>query len=150
MAGTGIQTGQGATLTFGTTSTFAPAFTTIGGPSWTRDSIDTTALSTTGARTQIGADLWAIGAISSTYLMDPSTLLATEANSIQDLLFDAGAMTVDESASNGITLTLFNTEASTFWGTGHITSLEMEELTTDSLIAASLTFQWNDTPTITE
>lgn len=143
-----IDTGHGAALTFGTTSTFAPAFTAIGGPGWTRDSVDTSVLATTGARTMIGGDLWAIAPVASTYLMDPSTLTTTEANSIQDLLFDSGAMTPDESDSNGITITFPN--SATFLGTGHITGLELEDLTTDTLVAASLTFQWNDSPTISE
>ena len=142
-----IMTGHGATLAFGTTSTFAPAFTSIGGPGWTRDSIDTSALATAGARTMIGGDLWAIAPIACSYLLDPSTLAGVEANSIDSLLFDAAAMTVDESA---ITITLANTEASTFANGGHITALEIEDLTTDALIAVGLTVQWDDTPTIVE
>ncbi len=142
-----IMTGHGATLVFGTTSTFTPAFTSVGGPGWTRDSIDTTGLATVGARTMIGGDLWTIAPVASSYLFDPSTLLTTEANSIDDLLFDSGAMTADESA---ITITLANTEASTFANGGHITSLELEDLSTDALLAAGLTFQWDDTPTIVE
>ena len=142
-----IQTGHGAAVAFGSTTTFAPAFTSIGGPGWTRDSIDTSSLATTGARTMIGGDLWTINPVSCSYLMDPSTLASGEANSIDDLLYDSNAMTADESA---ITITLSNAEASTFANGGHITSLEVEDLSTDTLIAASLTFQWDDTPTIVE
>ena len=142
-----IMTGHGAAVAFGTTATFAPAFTSIGGPGWTRDSIDTSGLATTGARTMIGGDLWAIAPVACSYLMDPSTLLTTEANAIDDLLFDTGAMTADEAS---ITITLANSEASTFANGGHITALEVEDLTTDSLISVGLTFQWDDTPTIVE
>ena len=142
-----IQTGHGAAVVFATTSTFAPAFTSIGGPGWNRGSIDTSGLATTGARTMIGEDLWTIKPISSTYLMDPSTLATGEANSIDDLLFDSNAMTAAESA---ITITLSNTEASTFANGGHITDLDVEDLTTNALIAVGLEFQWDDTPTIVE
>ena len=142
-----IATGQGATLAFGTTASYLPSYTSIGGPGWTRDSLDTTGLSTTGSRTMIGADLWTIAPISCSFLFDPSLLATTAAGSIDDLLFDSGDMTADESS---ITLTLGNTEASTFATSGHVTELQIEELSIDSLMAASLTFQWASAPTVTE
>ena len=94
----------------------------------------------------IGGDLWTIAPISSTFLIDSAEFATTENNSIDDLLFDSSAMTADET----ITLTLGTSEASTFIGTGHVTALELEDRTTDSLLAMSLTYQWNDTPAITE
>ncbi len=141
-----LQTGHGTTLAFGTSTVFSPGYTAIGGPGWTRDSIDTSTLATAGARTYIGGDLWGISPIVSTYLMDPSQLKASpaEANSIDYLLFDAGAMTVDET----ITMTL--TGGAGFAGSGHVTALEMEDLATDALIAASLSTQFADTPTVTD
>ena len=141
-----IDTGQGSVVTFGTTTTWTPLYTTIGGPGWTRDSIDTSSLSTTGARTMIGGDLWGIAPISSSFLVDSAEFATTENNSIDDLLFDSAAMTVDET----ITLTLGTSEASTFINGGHVTALEMEDLTTDALLVMNLTFQWDDTPAITE
>ena len=148
----GLQTGHGSTLAFGTTTTFSPGYTSIGGPGWTRDSIDTSTLATTGARTYIGGDLWGISPIVSTYLLDPSTLAdgagppAPEANSIDSLLFDSmgTVMAPDET----ITITLSNTAS--FSGSGHVTALEVEDLTTDALIAASLSVQFADTPTVAD
>lgn len=144
----GLQTGHGTTLAFGTTAAFSPSYTSIGGPGWTRDSIDTSSLSTAGARTMIGGDLWAISPIQSTYLLDPALLddtpAAEESNAIQFLLFNSGAMTVDE------TITITTSNGAIFAGSGHVTALEVEDLTTDSLVVASLSTQFADTPTITD
>ena len=142
-----FQTGQGAGVVFGTTTTFTPNFTQIGGPGWTRDSLDTTTLATTGARTMVGGDLWTIAPISCTFLIDGSEIATGDDNSIDDILFDSSAMTVSEAA---ITVTLGNTEASTFAAAGHITEFQMEDITVDALAAASITFQWEDTPIIVE
>ena len=142
-----FQTGQGAGVVFATTTTFTPNFTQIGGPGWTRDSLETTTLATTGARTMVGSDLWTIAPITCTFLIDGAEMATTDDNSIDDILFDASAMTASESA---ITVTLGNTEASTFAAAGHITEFQMEEISLDALAAASITFQWEDTPTITE
>lgn len=141
-----MQSGHGSTLAFGTTTTFSPNYTQLGGIGFTRESLDTTGLATTGARTMIGGDIYAVSPQTHTYLMDPETLATTEANSIDDLLFDSGAVSADEV----ITITLANAGASTFAGTGHVTSLEMEDIATDQLLAVSLTTQFNDAPTITE
>jgi len=142
-----FQTGQGAGVVFGTTTSFTPNFTQIGGPGWTRDSLDTSTLATTGARTMIGGDLWTIAPISCTFLIDGAQLSDGEDNSIGDILFDSAVASVSEAA---ITVTLGNASGSTFASAGHVTEFQMEDITSDALAAASITFQWEDTPTIVE
>lgn len=218
----GLQTGHGTTLVFGTTAAFLPGYTAIGGPGWTRDSHDTTVLTTAGARTSIGGDIWGISPIVSNYLVDASTLATGEANSIDDLLFNKSTTstgtaqggststtivlaaietyTDDELVSAKVTLTggtgagqsrtitanVGSTDTATvvppwvvtpvggsttysivkdpmtvdetititldggasFSGSGHVTALEMEDLTTDQLVAASVSVQFADSPTI--
>ena len=216
----GLQTGHGSTLAFGTTTAFSPGFTSIGGPGWTRISIDTSVLTTDGARTMIGSDVWSVSPVVSNYLLDPSTLATTEANSIDDLLFtknetstgtaqsgtantivlaSAETYTDNELVSASITLTggtgagqtrtitanvestdtatvyppwgttpdgtttysvvkdpmapdetvtITTSNGASFAGSGHVTALEIEDLSTNSLIAASLSSQWADTPTV--
>lgn len=141
-----IQSGHSSTFTFGTTTTFLPAMTTIGGFEATRESLDTSGLATTGARTKIGGDLYEIGPNTHSYLLDPDTLAAGEANSIDDLLFDSNAA----SASEAMTILLDNAGASTIAGDGHVTGWSLEDLTTDAIIACTLTTQWDAWPTITE
>ena len=141
-----IMSGHGSALTFGTTSTFSPSFTSLGGLEVSRESLDTSGLATAGARTQIGGDLYTVSPMTHTYLLDPSTLASGGANSIDDLLFDSSAV----SASEEVTITLANSEASTIAGDAHITGFAMEDLATDQLIAATITLQFDAYPTITE
>ena len=141
-----FETGQGATVVFATTTTFTPAFTNFTGPGWTRDSLETTTLATAGARTMKGSDLWTIAPITCTFLMDGAEMATTENNNIDDILFDTAVMTADES---NITLTVGNA-SSTFQNGGHITEVQMEDISLDSLQAATITFQWDDTPTMAE
>ena len=139
-----IQSGHGATLAFGTTTTFSPGYTTIGGFEISRDSLDTSTLATAGARLKIGGDLYDVGPQTHSYLIDPTLFLATEAGAIDDLLFDGGAVSVAES----ITITL--AIGGSFAGTGHVTGFALEDLGTDQLIAATISTQWNDWPTVTQ
>jgi len=139
-----IQSGHGATLAFGTTTTFSPGYTTIGGFEASRESLDTSTLATTGARTKIGGDLYDVGGQTHSYLIDPTLLLATEAGAIDDLLFDAGAVSVSET----ITITL--AIGGSFAGSGHVTGFALEDLSTDQLIAATISTQWNDWPTVAQ
>lgn len=141
-----VQSGHSSTLTFGTTSTFSPSYTSVGGYELTRESLDTSGLGTVGSRTKIGGDLFDVGSSTHTYLVDPSTLATGEANAIDDLLFNSSAAR----GSQDMTITLDNAEGSTFGGTGHVTGWSLEDLTTDSLISATLTTQWDSSPTITE
>jgi len=141
-----IMTGHGATLAFGTTTTFSPGYTSFSGLGWERDSLQTTTLASVGSHDMIGADLWSIAPVTASYLFDPQTLAATGANSIDDLLFDTSAMTADETA---ITLTLANAGASTMATGGHVSGLQIEDITTDQLMVASITFQWASSPTVT-
>ena len=217
----GLQTGHGTTLAFGTTTGFSPGYTAIGGPGWNRNTLDTSVLATTGGRPSIGGDVWTVKPIVSTYLLDPSTLATSQANSIDDLLFNknetstgtarasagnneiklatAETYTDNELISASITLTggtgvgqtrtvvsnVASTDTATLsrdWGTNpdatttysvvkdpmtvdetvtittsngasfagsaHVAALEVEELSTDQLIAASLSTQFADAPTI--
>ena len=139
-----VLSGHGATLTFGTTTTFAPAYTSHSGFEATRPSLDTSSLVTTGTRTKIGGDLYDLGEQTHSYLLDPTTLVTTEANSIDDILFTGGVVAPSET----ITLTFPGT--ATIAGSGHVTGFALEEITTDQIIAASITTQWDDWPTIAE
>ncbi|MCA9232501.1 MAG: hypothetical protein KDA57_17765 [Planctomycetales bacterium] len=138
--------GHGSTLGFGTTTTFSPGYTSIGGWGLSRESLDTSTLATTGARTKIGGDLYDIEPFTSSYFLDPDTLATTEANAIDDLLFDSGAV----SASETVTITFPNSGAATAAGAAHVTGWNIEDLVTDKLIVCSITTQFNDWPTIAE
>ena len=140
-----VQSGQGAALTLAGISTFLPSYTAIGGPGWSRESLDTTGLANTGSRSSIGGDLYTISPVSCSFYLAPELLDTGEANCIEDLLYSSGSPLAD----NTITVTLANADESTFAATGHVTELQIEDFTTDQLIAGSLTFQWNTTPTIT-
>lgn len=137
-----FQSGHGATLAFGTTTTFSPGYTSHSGFEGTRESLDTSVLATTGARTMIGGDLFAVGPQTHTYLFDPTLVDTGEAGSVDDLLFDSGSA----AAAETITLTLGG--APSMAGSGHITGFALEEVTTDQLLVASITSQWEDWPTI--
>lgn len=140
------QSGHGAALAFTTLSTFAPEYTNIGGPGWSRPSLDTTHLTTAGGRTTTPGDVWTIEPQTHTYLMDPDTLATTEADSIQDLLFSGS----DAAGSDTITITLANAGASTFAAAAHVTGLQIQDITTDELLSVELTTQFELSPTITE
>ena len=138
--------GHGATLGFGTTSTFSPAYTSIGGFSASRSSLDTSHLGTTGARTKIGGDLYDISPFTSNFFIDPSTFATGEACSLDDILFDSGAVSVSETA----TITYPDAGAATVAGSAHVTGVSLPELITDTLAVGDLTVQFDDWPTIAE
>ena len=139
-----IMTGHGATLAFGTTTTFSPGYTSFSGLGWERDSLQTTTLASVGSHDMIGADLWSIAPVTASYLFDPETLATTGANSIDDLLFDSSAVSVSES----ITITFAS--GGSFAANGHVTSFSLEDLGTDQLIAATIGTQWNVWPTVAD
>lgn len=194
----------------------------VGGPGWQRDSLETTVLTTTGAKTFIGGDAWTINPIVSRYLIDAAALSSGEASAGDDLLFNktvastgtaqggststtivlaaVESYTDDELKSAQITLTggtgsgqvrriignVGSTDTATitppwdvtpvgasttysivkdpitvdetititldggasFSGAGHVTALELEDLTTDALVAATVSVQFTDTPAI--
>lgn len=143
-----IQSGHGATLAFGTTTTFSPGYTSLGGFEATRETLDTSGLATTGVRTKIGGDLYDLGEQTHSYLVDPATLATTEANSIDDILFVGGTGSAAPLGAETITLTLSG--GASFAGSGYVTGFAIEEIATDQLIAASITTQYADWPTIAE
>ena len=140
-----LMSGHGTTLGFSVSTLFSPGYTSIGGYSMTRESLDTSTLATTGARTMIGGDLFTPGDFTSTYLLDPALQGAAEAQGIDILLFDAGAV----AASETVTVTL-PVAGSTVAGLAHVTGFELEDLTTDTIIAASITVQWDAAPAWTD
>lgn len=140
-----VMSGHGSTLAFGTTTTFAPGYTSIGGFGATRETLPTSGLSTTGAETTIGGDLFQIGEFSSRFLFDPATLATGEAGCIDDLLFDSGAVSAAETA----TIT-YPAAGSSCAGTADVTGFEMEELATNTIIAASITVKYQDWPTFSD
>ena len=139
-----IQSGHGSTLAFGTTTTFLPGYTSIGGFEASRESLDTSTLTTVGSRTKIGGDLYDVGGQTHTYLLDPALVATGEAGCIDDLLFDSSAVSVSES----ITITFAS--GGSFAANGHVTSFSLEDLGTDQLIAATIGTQWNVWPTVAD
>lgn len=139
-----IISGHGATLGFGTTTTFSPAYTSIGGFEASRESLDTSHLGTGGARTKIGGDLFDVGPFSSSFFFDPQLTATTEGNSVDDLLFDSGEV----SASETVTITYPGAgTGKTCAGSAHVTGFAIEELATDTLLMANITIQFDDWPT---
>lgn len=141
-----IKSGHGSTLAFGTTTTFTPAYTSIGGLNLTRPSLDATVLASDGVRPMLGGDLFSLGPVSAPFLYDQSEMATGADCSLEDLLFDSGAVSADETA----TLTLANSEASTYAALAHVTGFEQAELVTDQLWSATLSIQFNVMPTFTE
>ena len=142
----GYLSGHGAALAFTTTATFLPGYTSIGGFEATRESLTTSVLSTTGSHTKIGGDLFDVGPQTHPFLIDPDLFAATGANGIDNLLFDTDGVRADQA----ITVTMPNAGAATLAETGHVMAFSLEDLTTDAIIAGSITTQWNQWPTIAE
>ena len=139
-----VKSGHGSTLAFGTSTAFSPGYVSIGGFEASRETLDTSTLATTGARTKIEGDLFDVGAQTHPYLFDPAALGAAEANGIDTLLFDTG----DAAASETITITLNG--GATVAGSGHVSGFALDDLATDAIIAASITTQFNDWPVFTD
>ncbi len=138
--------GHGATLGFGTTTTFSPGYTSIGGWAAARESLDTSTLATTGARTKIGGDLFDIAPFSCEFLLDMELIEAGEADCPDDLLFDSGAA----AAAETITVTYPNTNTGTCAASGHVTEWSIGDLVTDTLMTGTIAVQWNDWPVFSD
>lgn len=67
-----IGTGHGTTITFGT-SGFTANLNNLTGIGFSRDKIDTTHMGTTGAKTNIAADLYELNDITAEISFDPAT-----------------------------------------------------------------------------
>lgn len=143
----GLVTGRGATLTYGTTTTWLAKSISIGGFDVTRPSIDTSYLGTTGVRTKMGGDLYELSSITAPFFVEPDELATGGLCSFDDILFDTGNAAAAESA---ITLTLADAGAATFAGAGHVVGIGLQEIVIDQLITGEITVQWNDWPTIAE
>lgn len=139
-----IISGHGATLGFGTTTGFTPKFTSIGGFDATRESLDTSYLLTTGARTKIGGDLFDVGSFSAPFFFEPDQTETTEDCCFDDLIYASGAA----KGSETVTITYPTALATdpTVSGSAHVTGVAIEDLATDTLLVGSITLQWNDWP----
>lgn len=138
-----IISGHGATLGFGTSTGWTPLYTSIGGFGFSRPSLDTTGLATTGARTKKGGDVFDISPFSSSFFFQPDQLETGLDNSIDDLLYDSG----EAAGSETVTVTYPDTASSTAAGSAHVNELSIEDLVTDQLVMASVGVQWDDSPT---
>lgn len=145
----GLATGRGATLTYGTTTTWLAKTISIGGFDVTRPSIDTSYLGTTGVRTKIGGDLYELSSITAPFFVEPDELATTGLCSFDDILFDTGNAAAAE-GGDGITLTLGDAGNATFKAAGHVVGIGLQEIVIDQLITGEITVQWNDWPTIAE
>lgn len=136
-----IVSGHGATLGFGTTSTWSPAYTSIGNWGYNRESLRTSDLSTTGTHTYIGGDLYEITPFSAPFFWDPDPV---SGDPVDTLLFDSGAVSVAET----VTISYPDAGSSSAAGSAHVTGWEQGELVTDTLMTGTITVQWEDAPTL--
>jgi len=144
----GLVTGRGATLTIGSgTTTWLPKHPSIGGFSWERPSIDTSHLGTTGCRTKIGGDLYELSSFTSPFFVEPDELATTGICSFDDILYTSNNAASSEAS---LILTLADAGAATFTASGHVVGVSVEEIAIDQLITGTITWQWDDTPTIAE
>lgn len=145
-----IISGHGATLVFGTSTGFTPKYTSIGGFDLSRETLDTTYLSTAGARTYVPGDIWAIGPFTSSFFFEPAETATSEDCSFLDLLFDTG--TTKAAAAETVTVTYNDPTANTqsVSGSAFVTGAAIEDLATDTLLMASVTIQWATWPTFTD
>ena len=134
-----VRSGHGATLIFTTTSTFAPCYTSIGGFSMTRDTLDKSCLATTGQREYLGGDLVSIGESTHSFLLDPVLTDTGEACSLDDLLF----VSAGGAANAAETLTLTYVSGSTIAGSALVTGFEIDDITSDQVLTGSITTQWD-------
>ena len=140
-----IVSGHGATLAFGTTSTFTPKYTSIGGFEASRESLDTSHLLTTGARTKTGGDLFDVGSFSAPFFFEPDETATGEDCAFDQIMFTSGEV----KGSEAITITYPHPSLSpTVGGQAHVTAVAIEDLATDTLLVASITLQWDDWPTL--
>lgn len=125
-----VGTGHGATIAFGTSTTFVAEFTSIGGIDVSRVALDTTHLGTTSARSFQPGDLPDYGSCVLSFnfahkqVVPPITATAAEQITI----------TLPEATSTGNPPTLV--------GSGFITDFSFPELITDTLMAATATIKW--------
>lgn len=149
MALTSFIHGHGATLGCGTTTTWTPDYTSIGGWGVNRESVDTSHLGTTGTRTYIGGGLYAIDPFTCEFLFDMDEITTAGDCFPDDILFDSGTVSVAETVT--ITYPDFATSSSgTCAGSAHVTGLTLGDLITDQVYGGSVSFMWEDMPTITE
>lgn len=141
-----IMSGHGATLGFGTTTTYSPGYTSIGGFSASRESLDTSTLATTGARTKIGGDLFDVGSFSCDFLIDIAAIDAGASNAMDDLLFDSG----DVTAAETVTVTYPTADSATCAGTANVLEWGIGDAVTDTLMTGSLVIEWSDWPTFAD
>jgi hypothetical protein len=129
MANQYIDTGHGATITFGTS---ALAFNTlsIGLGTPTRAAIDKTHLGTTGQREFMAGDLEDAGEMSVNFQFDPGATAPVTS-------------TAAETVTVTFPLTTGAATAATYAGTGLITSVQLPELATETIQTGTLTVKWD-------
>lgn len=134
-----VVTGHGATLAFGTTTAWAPDYTSIGSMSLERPALDSSHLGTTGVRTKLPGDLYELSPFTASFFFEPEA----SDNPFDTLLFDTGV----GAAAETISLTYPTATILTGAGSGFVTGFEIGELVTDQLMTATITVQYADWPT---
>ncbi len=137
-----VGTGHGATIAFGTSTTFTPLIISIDGAEESRPRLDTSHLGTTGHRTFIPGDLREFSTFTVTCLADPTV---------------AADMNVPfVSTPETLTITLGKTVAAsssgaTYGGTNiaFITGRTLPSVATDNLMTYTFDISWASTPTFT-
>jgi hypothetical protein len=125
--------GTGASLTLGTTGA-SLLCTSIQGQGISWASVETTYLGTTNAKTFVRGDLYDPGTISVTFLNDPE---------LMDTLINCAA-------SETVTITYPNTNATTEASTGFITNIDSGNLEVDTISTGSLTLKRTGAVTFTD
>lgn len=131
-----VDTGHGATITFGTTS-WTGSVVSIGGFESSRPAIDTSHLGTTNYRSKIPGDLADAGPFSCTVLWDPAS--ATPAPSVV-----GAAETITVSWPISVT---GNTVKAKYTASGFVTSVGTPELVTDQVQTGTFEITWATGPT---
>lgn len=128
MANAVVDTGHGATMTFGTSS-ISVNFTSIDMGETTRPDVETTYLGTTGNRTFIPGDLDDDGEITLPFQWD------AEASLISTGTVETITVTFPQEAGQ--------TAPATYAGTGYIKRVRKPNLQTDTLQDGELTIRWD-------
>lgn len=119
-----VQTGHGTTVGFGTTTGWTPKYTSVAGPSASREVLRTSHLGTATAHTKIPGDLVDFGQYTCEYFYEPAAT-----NAVPPI--GAAAETITVTNKGGVT-EIF---------TGFVSGFDTAERVSDNLMRANLTIE---------
>lgn len=129
MATASVDTGHGASVTFGTSS-YSFNWTSINMGQQTRNDVSTTHLGTTGFETFIPGDLANAGEITIPFQFDAEASIPATSTA-------AETVTITLPQATG------QTAAATYAGTGYVKSVTLPELSTDTIQAGEFIVKWD-------